>query len=136
MIPYLFAAFVLIFFCLKGNIPGEYGLSYDDGQRAAELKQLSGQLREKMVMSDAVPSFENTVIWTYGGENTCYSEYYALPSGYGINLVYEDVVLSAPKTLKSRYIGVSPGSLLEEKLVSSDAVYLAGDSKLNFYGMY
>ena len=135
-IPFILAGLTLILFLLKGNIPYEYKLSYADNKRIEEMSLLKAELSDKMVLSTDIPSFDNTVIWTFGKDNTCYSEYYAIPASYGINLVYEDIVYNNFENLQSRYIGVAPGCELEKILMKKGAVFLAGDRNINIYKLH
>lgn len=116
-------------FWIRGDIPYEYQCSFDEGKRKSEIEILSANLEEAMVLEDNL-CYDNTVIWTLGSE---YSEYYAVPTGFGISCCFDDFVINNYDGLESKYVGVAPGSKVEECVELHNGIYLAGNDRISFY---
>ena len=123
----------VVLYLFLGRIAYEYDLPYDDGTRKAELTQLAETLEQTIELTGEKPSFDNTVIWTFGSENYTFAEYYALPTGSGINLVEQNVVLQKLGQTESKYIGTAKGSSLEQILSQGNYTFCGGTDRIVFY---
>ncbi len=133
------AAVFILLFTMRGNIPYEFSIPYSNGEYAAELDKLSSELSENMQLSGTAPNYDNTVIWTFADtvdgevENVDFGSYYAVPTGFGINLCdmgYMEVNL---EKLQSRYIGVAAGGGFEERCLASGGTLVGKNKYLAVY---
>lgn len=135
------AVIFLLLFMGRGDIPYEFSVPFGEAEHRADLEDMAKQLAENMVLSDSVPSYDNTVIWTawdsVDGETKTvdFGAYYAVPKGFGINLCdggYMDVNL---ENLQSRYIGVIPGGDFEKRCLAAGGEAVGECERLVIYDM-
>ncbi|MCR5419601.1 MAG: hypothetical protein K6E98_01180 [Lachnospiraceae bacterium] len=97
---------------------------YVTDEFAAEVSEAKVILEEKMPLNlTDKPSWDNTVLWVY--TDTVDSEevivpwraLYALPSGYGLNLVFKDTWFDEYDDLNSKYLAAASGSDTEKRCI-------------------
>lgn len=141
MVPLTTAVVFLLLFIGRGDIPYEFSLPFGKAEHRADLEDMARQLAENMELSESVPSYDNTVIWTawdsVDGETKTvdFGAYYAVPKGFGINLCdggYMDVNL---ENLQSRYIGVIPGGDFEKRCLAAGGEAVGECERLVIYDM-
>ena len=129
-------------FIVMAKEPINYEIPYKTAELENQLLDLEKQLDENLVMSDVVPSFENTVIWVFSdmvGEKEVQLEWqqlYLYPHEYGINLCYGKYVLENYDNLKSRYIATIPGGEIDKLLREKEAEVMALNDKIIIYKRY
>ncbi len=113
------------------NLPRHY---LDEAARQ-EIEDASGRLAMSMPLKEeGSPSWDNTILWVYSdrveGEEAIipWQPLFAVPSGYGFNLVYNDKWLDDHYPLFSKYIAAVPGSDTEKRCIKW------GADKLDEYG--
>lgn len=140
-VPLAAAVVFLLLFAGRGDIPYEFAVPFGEAEHRADLEDMARQLSENMSLSDSVPSYDNTVIWTawdsVEGETKTvdFGAYYAVPKGFGINLCdggYMDVNL---EDLQSRYIGVIPGGDFEKRCLAAGGEVVGECERLVIYDM-
>ena len=130
----------------RGNVPYEFAVPYVTEEYATDLNKLSEQLSENMVLSEGGISYDNTVIWTLWDEiekedgsietkAVDFGAYYAVPSGFGINLCDGGYVFVNLENLQSRYIGTIPGSCYEKRCIASGGKLIGACDRLVVYDM-
>ncbi len=140
----LLAAFLIYGFWIKADFPYEYGMNYAEETRASEIDSFGEQCQKNMKLTgpktgDAVPNFDNTVIWTFrdkvDGTVTLvdYGPLYVLPQGFGINLCNEEYLEENFGNLKSRYIAVAAEGELSEKCEEKGYRLIASTSAVKLY---
>lgn len=141
MVPLTTAVVFLLLFIGRGDIPYEFSVPFGKAEHRADLEDMARQLAENMELSESVPSYDNTVIWTawdsVDGETKTvdFGAYYAVPKGFGINLCdggYMDVNL---ENLQSRYIGVIPGGDFEKRCLTAGGEAVGECERLVIYDM-
>ena len=140
-VPMAVAVVFLLLFIGRGDIPYEFSVPFGEAEHRADLEDMAKQLSKNMELSDRVPSYDNTVIWTawdsVDGETKTvdFGAYYAVPKGFGINLCdggYMDVNL---EDLQSRYIGVIPGGDFEKRCLAAGGRAAGACERLVIYDM-
>lgn len=140
-VPAGMAVAILILFTVRGDIPYEFAVPFEDVEQRGDMENMARQLSENMVLSEGAPSYDNTVIWTawdsIDGETKTvdFGAYYAVPEGFGINLCdggYMDVNL---ENLQSRYIGVIPGGDFEKRCLTAGGKNVGECERLVIYDM-
>ena len=130
----------------RGNVPYEFSIPYATDEYREDLDRLASQLSENMMLSKDGISYDNTVIWALWDEiekedgtietkAVDFGAYYALPSGFGVNLCdggYVDVNL---ENLQSRYIGTIPGGSYEKRCIDSGGKLIGECDTLVVYDM-
>lgn len=130
----------------RGNVPYEFSIPYVTEEYATDLSKLSEQLSENMILSEDGISYNNTVIWTLWDEiekedgqtetkAVDFGAYYALPSGFGVNLCDGGYVYVNLENLQSRYIGTIPGGNYEKRCIASGGKLIGECDTLVVYDM-
>ena len=130
----------------RGNVPYEFAVPYATEEHVTDLGKLSEQLSENMTLSDNSISYDNTVVWTLWDEIETedglietkaveFGAYYALPSGFGINLCDGGYVYVNLEKLQSRYIGTIPGGSYEKRCIASGGKLIGSCDRLVVYDM-
>lgn len=133
--------FFFFLFLLRGNVPYEFDIPFGTKEHRADLESLAEQLSENMELAREVPSYENTVIWSFretiGEESvlTDFGAYYAVPEGFGINLCEEAYLAENLETLQSRYIGVIPGGDFQARCIEAGGTEVGRCESLVIYDM-
>lgn len=124
-LPLGVAAFFVVLFLTRSDIPYEFAVPYGREERRADLEDMAGQLSQNMELTGEGPNYDNTVIWTFretidgASELTDFGAYYAVPAGFGINLCEETYMEENLENLQSRYIGVIPGGGFERRCIAA-----------------
>ena len=125
----------------RADVPYEFALPYRTEKHAADLAQLEKQLEEEMHLSADAPNYENTVIWTVwdsvdGQTRTVdFGAYYAVPTGFGINLCDGGYMDANLEQLQSRYIGTIPGGAFEKRCIEAGGKRVGVCDRLVVYDM-
>ncbi len=108
---------------------------YLDSNARQELEKARVELAALMPLEDTgEPSWDNTILWVYtdrvDGEpvEIPWQSLFAIPGGYGFNLVYNDKWLDTYSPVFSKYIAAVPRSDTEKRCMSW------GGEKLKEYG--
>ena len=86
-------------------------------------------------------SYDNTVIWTVwdsvdGQTRTVdFGAYYAVPTGFGINLCDGGYMDANLEHLQSRYIGTIPGGAFEKRCMEAGGKRIGACDRLVVYDM-
>ncbi len=103
------------------NLPRHY---IDSGTRE-EIAHAGEELAALMPLDKSKgPSWDNTLLWVYTdkveGEEVeiPWQSLFAVPGGYGFNLVYKDEWLDAHSPVFSRYLAAVPGSDSEKRCIN------------------
>ena len=142
----IIAGCFLVEFMGCGNVPYEFDIPYKTADYEMDLKQLSAQLSENMLLDESGISYANTVIWplwddinpdTDVEENEAidFGAYFALPEGFGINLCDGGYVYVNLESMQSRYIGTIPGGSFEKRCIDAGGVLIGECGRLVIYDM-
>lgn len=136
------AALCGFLFVVMAKEPVNYDIPYKTDELENQLLALEADLEENLVMSDVVPSFENTVIWVFSdmvdGQlvQLDWQQLYVFPDEYGINVCYGEYVLENCDTLQSRYVATIPGGEIDKLLQQKNAEIVAENEKIIIYKRY
>ena len=113
-------ALLLGFFAIRGSfVPTDYDVPFADEELKAKVNYWEKVYEEKGIKASDEISYDNTVIWLLGdyvdGEmvNTDFRELFSLPEGMGINCCGEYYVRTSLNQLKSRYLALPCGGVIE-----------------------
>ena len=129
-------------FIIMAKEPVNYEIPYRTEKLENQLITLEKELDEKLVTSDIVPSFENTVIWVFSDEvkgeeiQLAWQQLYLFPDDFGINLCYGAYVLENYDSLQSRYVATVPGGKIEQLLQEKGATIIAENEEIIIYKRY
>ena len=129
-------------FIVMAKEPVNYEIPYRTEELASQLAALSNELEQNMIVSDVVPSYENTVIWVFsdiveGKEiQLNWQQLYVLPDEYGINICYKEYVTENFDKLESRYIATVPDGEIDYMLKDSGAKEVASNDVIVVYQRY
>lgn len=135
------SVFFVLLFLLRGNIPYEFDVPYVLEERRADLESMAEQLSENMELTGGAPNYDNTVIWVLSeqadgrNETVDFGAYYAVPKGFGINLCDGGYMEANLETLKSRYIGMTPGGDFERRCAALGGTEVGRCESLVIYDM-
>ena len=130
-----------------GDVPYEFNLPYKTQGYEEDLKKLSYQLKKNMELDDTGISYDNTVVWVVWDsviddndviietKAVDFGAYYALPSGFGINLCDGGYIYVNLENLQSRYIGTIPGGSFEKRCIDAGGVLIGACDRLVVYDM-
>ncbi len=141
LLPMGLTALFVLLFTVRGNVPYEFEIPYGTEEYKEELVLLTEELSGSMELSEPVPSYGNTIIWTFGdtvnGEikTADFGSYYAVPKGFGINLCDRGYMEANLENLQSRYIGVIPGGEFEKRCKAAGGRLLGKNRYLAVYDM-
>jgi len=139
LLPAGLSVLFLFLFTVRGNVPYEFAIPYGSEEERADLASLSEQLSENMALTGEAPNYDNTVIWTAwdvtdeGTKMADFGSYYAVPTGFGINLCDGGYMEANLEKLQSRYIGVTPGSAFEKRCQEAGGRLIGRGKKLAVY---
>ncbi len=125
----------------RADVPYEFALPYQTEEHVADLAQLEKQLEKEMRLTADAPSYDNTVIWTVwdsvdGQTRTVdFGAYYAVPTGFGINLCDGGYMDANLEQLQSRYIGTTPGGAFEKRCIEAGGKRIGVCDRLVVYDM-
>ncbi len=131
----------LAVFIGRGKVPYEFSIPYDNEAHRSELESLEKELAANMELTDEVPGYENTIVWTlwdYVGEETeviDFGLYYGMPKGFGINACDGGYITANLENMKCRYIGAYPGGEFEKRCLAAGGKPVGGCSDLIIYDM-
>ncbi len=140
--PAALSLLFLILFVGRGKIPYEFAIPYGSEEHRSDLISLEEELRENMSLTENGPNYNNTVIWTgwdtVDGETAAvdFGAYYAVPTGFGINLCDGGYMGVNLESLRSRYIGTTPGGEFEKRCQAAGGRLIGRCSRLVVYEMY
>lgn len=136
-VPILVLYMILVLF-VRGNSPYEFDIPYKAEATLNEYEFLSKELSENMILacSEEKISYENTVIWNYGENYSDYVNYYAIPSGFGINLCVEDYLAENIDNLSSRYLGTAKSNFICDLCIEREYEIVGETDKYIFYKRY
>lgn len=129
-------------FIVMAKEPINYEIPYKTDELEKQLLTLNQELEENLVMSDVVPSFENTVIWVFSDEvdgkeiQLNWQQLYLFPDDYGINLCYGWYVIENYDSLQSGYVATIPGGKIDALLREKGAQVMAENEKIIIYKRY
>ena len=126
---FLIGVFFLLALILKRPDQADYILPYDDGSKEAEIVYWKGVYENIELADTKDPTYENTVIWTYGDGPDCWQLLYDLRSGMGISCCMSDYVIENFNSLQSGYIAAPAGGEIEILLESSPTWNKIGSSE-------
>ena len=125
----------------RADVPYEFALPYRTEEHAADLARLETQLEKEMRLTADTPNYDNTVIWTVwdsvdGQTRTVdFGAYYAVPTGFGINLCDGGYMDANLEHLQSRYIGTIPGGAFEKRCMEAGGKRIGACDRLVVYDM-
>lgn len=125
----------------RADVPYEFALPYRTEEHAADLARLETQLEKEMRLTADAPNYDNTVIWTVwdsvdGQTRTVdFGAYYAVPTGFGINLCDGGYMDANLEHLQSRYIGTIPGGAFEKRCMETGGKRIGACDRLVVYDM-
>ncbi len=129
-------------FIFMAKEPINYEIPYKTDELENQLLVLEEELKENLVMSDVVPSFENTVMWVFSDEvdgterQLDWQQLYVFPDEYGINIGYRGYIIYKFDSLQSRYIATLPGGTIDAMLQEAGAEVMAENEKIIIYKRY
>lgn len=98
----------LIYLTWGSNDAYSYSLPRYDDNFATSLDRFEEMLEEKMPIHEN--PWDNTIIWAL---SVNYKDLYAIPTGYGVNICYDQYVIDNASSLKSKYVATSISSDLD-----------------------
>lgn len=136
-VPILVLYMILVLF-IRGNSPYEFDIPYKAEATIKEYEFLSKELSENMILacSEEKISYENTVIWNYGENYSDYVNYYAIPSGFGINLCVEEYLCNNLDNLNSKYIGTAKNNSIYQECMGKGYKVLGETDSYAFFARY
>lgn len=123
--------------------PYDYQVPFVTQERQAQLAQWEDIFAQHIRLErEAVPDFENVVIWVFADEtpdgmvNTSWQMLYALPEGCGISCCMREYVKDNLDSLQSRYLATVAGGEIDRLCAAAGYAELGRDGQTVLYQRY
>lgn len=127
-------------YSVKATSEMDYALPFANDERVEQMEYWEATFNSKLVLTESEDiSYENTVIWVFTDEVryenvlTDWQILYALPEGFGISCCYNDYAIENFDNLKSKYITIPAGSMLEKMCVDAGYTQIGTDERVAVY---
>ena len=138
--PLVTFACLVFLFVFRGTSDDVFAVPFTSTELEARQEYWEEAFAQNMSLeTEQVPSYENTVIWTFNDEvdgqlvTTDWQMLYELPAGYGISCCYRDFVTENLDELRSRYLAVSAGGVIDQMCREKGWTEVGRDSRLVVY---
>lgn len=129
-------------FMIMAIDPYDYQVPYGNVEYILEMEKIKEDMAEKLSLDfKEVPTFENTIIWVFSDlvgeryELTDWQILYSLPKGFGISCSYAEYVIENFHELKSKYICIPSGSVIEQMCIEQNFTYITEGRNSVIYEM-
>lgn len=127
----------LYFYSYMALTPYDYQVPFKQNERISSVENWGEIFASELILcNEDVPNYENVIAWVYydivdgTSKTTQWQPLYSLPKGFGISCCLPEYILNNFDSLRSGYIYVQRGGLIEEKCLASGYLQIASDENV------